>query len=103
MLTLMNVRKQITNCIIDGPLALDNAISIEAAKQKGIQSKVAGDADLLITTNLDTGNVLYKALNFMANGTTAAIITGARVPIVLTSRADSELSKLYSIALAASL
>jgi phosphate butyryltransferase len=102
MLTMMNRRNQIMDCLIDGPLALDNAINKEAAHHKGISSDVAGDADLLLLPDLDTGNVLYKSLNFLAKATTAAIITGAKVPIVLTSRADSELSKLYSIALSVS-
>jgi phosphate butyryltransferase len=102
-LTLLNKKNQLSNCIVFGPLALDNAISKEAALHKGIQSEVAGDADLLVTPNLDSGNILYKAINFLSGGKSAAIITGAIVPIVLTSRADSEESKLYSIALAACL
>jgi phosphate butyryltransferase len=97
----LNQKQILNNCIIDGPFALDNAISKESAKHKGITGEVAGDADLLIVPNLDTGNVLYKSINFLAGGITAAIITGAKVPIVLTSRSDSESSKLYSIALAA--
>lgn len=97
----LNQKQILNNCIIDGPFALDNAISKESARHKGISGEVAGDADLLIVPDLDTGNVLYKSINFLAGGITAAIITGARVPIVLTSRSDSELSKLYSIALAA--
>jgi phosphate butyryltransferase len=101
MLTLMNKRNQLLNCIVDGPLALDNAISIDAAHYKGIDSQVAGDADLLVVPDLDSGNILYKSINFLAGGTCAAIIVGASVPIVLTSRADSKQSKLYSIALAA--
>ena len=96
----MNKHGLIGDCIIDGPFALDNAVSLESAKHKAIESEVAGDADLLIVPNLDAGNILYKSINFLAGGTTAAIITGAKVPIVLTSRSDSELSKLYSIALA---
>jgi len=94
---------RITGCILDGPLALDNAISPEAALQKGISSPVAGDADILLAPDLNSGNILYKSLIFMAAGVSAAIITGARVPIVLTSRADSRQSKLMSIALAAAL
>jgi phosphate butyryltransferase len=103
MLTLMNKRGQITGCSVDGPLALDNAISHHAAEHKGIKSDVAGDADLLLLPDLNSGNVLYKSLIFLGGATCAAIITGARVPIVLTSRADSERSKLMSIALAAAL
>lgn len=102
-LKIMNQKDQITNCLIDGPLALDNIISKDAAVIKGIDSEVAGDADLIVTTDLDSGNILYKSIIYLAGGTVAAIITGASVPIILTSRADSELSKLYSIALAACL
>jgi phosphate butyryltransferase len=102
-LTLLNKHGKLPNCVVYGPLALDNAISKEAALNKGIQSEVAGDADLLLTPDLDSGNILYKAINFLSGGNSAAIITGASVPIVLTSRADSEKSKLYSIALAACL
>jgi phosphate butyryltransferase len=103
LLKVMNKNNEIEDCIIDGPLALDNAISIESAKHKNINSEVAGDADLLITHDLNSGNILYKAINFLAGGSTAAIITGAQVPIVLTSRSDSEINKFYSIVLAAAL
>ncbi len=103
MLAVMQIRNQISGCIIDGPLAMDNAISVEAARHKHIESPVAGNADILITPDLDAGNILYKSLIFMAGAVSAAIITGARVPVVLTSRADSERSKLLSIALAAAL
>jgi len=103
MLTLMNKRNQITGCIIDGPLALDNAISKEAAELKGIESKVAGDADILLTPDLNSGNILYKSLIFLGGSTSAAIIMGATSPVVLTSRADSEISKFMSIVLAAAL
>ncbi len=103
MMTMMNKRNQIKGCLVDGPLALDNAISMEAAGHKGIVSEVAGDADIILVPDLDTGNALYKSIGFIANGLVAAIITGAKVPVVLTSRADSEHSKLMSIALAAAL
>lgn len=103
MLTMMNRRKQIKGCIIDGPLALDNAVSAESAHHKGIQSEVSGDVDLIVTPDINSGNALYKALNFLGGATTAAVIMGAKVPIVLTSRADSEKSKLMSIALAAAI
>ena len=93
----------ITGCLLDGPLAMDNAVSPEAAAQKGIEGPVAGDADILLTPDLICGNILYKSLIFMAKGISAAIIMGAQVPIVLTSRADSKQSKLMSIALAAAL
>jgi phosphate butyryltransferase len=103
MLSMMQKRGQIKGCLIDGPLALDNAISKVAAEHKGIFSEVAGDADLLLAPDLDAGNMLYKSLIFFAGGITAAIITGASVPIVLTSRSDSEESKFMSIVLAAAL
>lgn len=102
LITMMNKRKQIQGCIIDGPLAFDVAISKEAAEHKGLESPVAGDADLLVTPEIETGNALYKSFTYFAKGVVAAIILGAMVPIVLTSRADSERSKLMSIALACS-
>lgn len=101
MLTQMNKRGQIKNCIIDGPLAFDNAISKEACDHKGIVSEVGGDADLIVCHNIEVGNPLYKAFNYLAGGTIAGMIMGAKVPIVLTSRADSNRSKFMSIALAA--
>lgn len=101
-ITMMNKRNQIKGAIIEGPLALDNAVSKEAAEHKKIESEVAGDVDLLFTPDIEAGNVLYKSLAFMGGATVAAIILGAAVPIVLTSRADSDRSKLMSIALAAS-
>jgi len=100
ILKAMNQRNQITGCIIDGPLALDNAVSAEAASHKNIHSDVAGDVDILVTPDINSGNILYKALNFLGGAVTAAIITGGAAPIVLTSRADSEKSKYLSIALA---
>lgn len=99
-LTQMNRRGQIKNCIIDGPLALDNAVSSEAAEHKGIQSEVAGQADILFVPNIEVGNVLYKSLIYFAKAKVGAVIAGAKAPIVLTSRADSSESKLFSIALA---
>jgi phosphate butyryltransferase len=99
----MNQRNQIKGCIIDGPFALDNAISAEAAAHKHIVSDVAGDVDILVTPDINSGNILYKSLNFLGGAVTAAIITGGTVPVVLTSRADSEKSKYLSIALAAAL
>lgn len=98
----MNRRNQIKGCIIDGPLAFDNAISKEASEHKGIVSDVAGDADLLFVPNIEVGNVLYKSFTYFGGANVAAMILGAKVPIVLTSRADSNRSKLLSIALAAS-
>lgn len=103
MLSKMNDRGQIKNCLVDGPFALDNAVSREAAEHKGIHSEVAGDADVLVTHDLNSGNVLYKTLMFMGGGTSAAVIMGAKVPVVLTSRADTEKSKMMSIALAAAM
>jgi phosphate butyryltransferase len=99
-LTQMAVRGQIKNCIVDGPLAFDNAISKESAEHKGIKSEVAGDADLLLVPYLEAGNTLYKSLTYFANARLAAVILGATVPIVLTSRSDSEDAKLNSIMLA---
>jgi len=101
MMVQMNRRGQIKNCIIDGPLAFDNIVSKEACEHKGIVTDVGGDADLVMCHNIDVGNPLYKAFNYLAGGTVAGIILGAKVPIVLTSRADSDRSKLMSIALAA--
>ena len=99
-LSLMSKRKQIKGCIIDGPLAFDNAVSKEAAEHKGIESEVAGDADLLFLPNIEVGNVLYKSLTYFGGAKVAAVILGAAVPVVLTSRTDSDKSKMLSIALA---
>ena len=96
----LNLEGKITGCTIDGPFALDNAVSTFAAKYKGIDSSVAGDADLLVTPELNSGNILYKSLNFLGGAISAAIITGAGVPVVLTSRSDSDKSKFFSIAFA---
>ncbi len=101
LLAKMSDRKQISGAIVDGPFALDNAVSEEAAKHKGIESPVAGKADVLLVPDIEAGNILYKALVFIAKGKLAGTILGARVPIVLTSRADSDETKLYSIALSA--
>jgi phosphate butyryltransferase len=103
MLKAMNNRNQLDGCIIDGPFALDNAVSKEAASHKGIISDVAGDIDILLAPDINSGNILYKSLTFLGGSVTAAIITGATMPIVLTSRADSAKSKYLSIALAAAL
>ncbi|MBO0960817.1 phosphate butyryltransferase [Neobacillus sp. MM2021_6] len=99
-LTVMNKRGQISGCIVDGPLGLDNAVSTLAAEHKGIISEVAGKADILLVPTIEVGNVLYKSLIYFANAKVGAIIAGAKAPIVLTSRADSAESKLYSLALA---
>lgn len=101
LLSKMNQRDQITGCIIDGPLAFDNAISSESAKLKGIKSDVAGDCDLLLVPDIEVGNVLYKSLVFFSNAKVASLILGASAPIVLTSRSDTEEAKFNSILLAA--
>ncbi len=100
LLSKMNQRDQIKNCLIDGPLAFDNAVSFESAKHKGIRSEVAGDTDLLLMPDIEVGNVLYKTLVFFAKAKVASVILGASAPIVLTSRSDSEESKYNSILLA---
>lgn len=101
LLAKMNQRGQIKGCVVDGPFALDNAVSEEAAKHKKIDSPVAGKADIIVLPDINAGNVLYKALIFIAGARTASVVMGAKVPIVLTSRADSAEAKLLSIALAA--
>ena len=101
VLTQMNRRGQIKGCIIDGPLALDNAVSKEIARIKKIVSEVAGDADVLMTPDIEAGNVLYKCLLDLAQARGAGIVVGAAKPVVLTSRADTADTKLASIALAA--
>lgn len=99
-LSKMNDRGQIKGCIVDGPLAIDNALSEEAAKHKGIVSPVAGKADVILVPNIETGNVMYKTLTYTSNSKNGGILAGAAAPVILTSRADSNESKLYSIALA---
>ncbi len=101
LLSKMNQRDQILNCIVDGPLAFDNAVSFESAKHKEIKSDVAGDTDLLLMPDIEVGNVLYKTLVFFAKAKVASMIVGASAPIVLTSRSDSEQAKFDSIVLAA--
>jgi phosphotransacetylase len=85
---------------LDGPLAFDNAISTQAAKTKGIRSEVAGDADILLAPDLEAGNILAKMLIYLAHADSAGIVLGARVPIILTSRADSVRSRIASCAVA---
>jgi len=102
-ISMMNYRKQIKGCIIDGPLAIDGAVSKRAAELKGIESHVAGDVDLILTPDIDGGNILYKSMAFLGGAVSAAVIMGAKVPIVLTSRGDTEKSKFLSIALAAAI
>ena len=96
----MAERGQITKGVLDGPLAFDNAISKEAAKTKGITSEVAGDPDILLAPDLEAGNILAKQLTFLANADSAGIVLGARVPIILTSRADSVRSRIASCGVA---
>ncbi len=98
-LVKMNENGELTGCIVGGPFALDNAVSEEAARLKGIDHPVAGKADILMCPNIESGNILYKTLGFLANAKSAGVIVGAKAPIILTSRADSEESKLNSIAL----
>jgi len=96
----MAERGQITGGLLDGPLAFDNAISREAARMKGIRSEVAGDPDILLVPDLEAGNMLAKQLTFLANADSAGLVLGARVPIILTSRADSVRSRIASCGVA---
>jgi len=93
-------RGQITGGLLEGPLGMDNAISVEAARPKGITGPVAGDADILVAPDLESGNILAKQLTFLANADAAGIVLGARVPIVLTSRADNLRTRMASCAVA---
>ncbi|TAL86438.1 MAG: enoyl-CoA hydratase, partial [Rhodanobacter sp.] len=93
-------RGQISGGLVDGPLAFDNAISPEAAREKGIVSAVAGLADILVVPDLESGNMLAKQLSFLAGADAAGIVMGARVPIILTSRADSSRTHVASCAVA---
>ncbi|MDC8784196.1 bifunctional enoyl-CoA hydratase/phosphate acetyltransferase [Roseateles koreensis] len=95
----MAQRGQITGGLLDGPLAFDNAVSLEAARIKGIDSPVAGDADVLVVPDLESGNMLAKLLQYMAGASTCGLVVGARVPIALTSRADGANSRMASAAL----
>lgn len=99
-LSKMADRGQITGGLVDGPLAFDNAVSLAAAKTKGIQSEVAGDADILVVPDLESGNMLAKQLEYLGGAQAAGIVMGAKVPIVLTSRADSAHSRIASCAIA---
>ncbi len=103
LMKIMNVRNQIKGCVVDGPLAIDNAVSKEAARHKGIYGDVAGDCDIILTPDIESGNILYKSMNFLGGATAAAVIMGAAVPVVLTSRSDNKKSKMLSIALAAAM
>lgn len=99
-LSKMADRGQITGGLVDGPLAFDNAVSLAAAKTKGIQSEVAGDADILVVPDLESGNMLAKQLEYLGGAQAAGLVMGAKVPIVLTSRADSSHSRIASCAIA---
>ena len=100
-LAKMSDRGQIKGCVVDGPFALDNAVSEEAAKTKGIRSPVAGNADILLVPNIECGNLVGKVMTYLAKERGAGVVLGARKPIVLTSRFDSMETKLLSIALGA--
>jgi phosphotransacetylase len=99
-LCMMARRGQIKGGVLDGPLAFDNAISKRAAETKGITSDVAGDPDILLAPDLEAGNILAKQLSFLANADSAGMVLGARVPVILTSRADSVRSRIASCAIA---
>ena len=103
VLSKMNERGQIKGCVVDGPLAMDNAVSPAAAKHKGITGPVAGMADILVAPNIDVGNAIYKTLAFLSECQYAGVIAGARAPVVLTSRADTPDSKFNSIVFASAL
>ena len=100
VISKMGQREQIKGAIIDGPLAIDNAIDPYACEVKGIKGRVCGDADILIMPNIETGNCFYKTMIYLAGSKAAGVIVGAKVPIILTSRADSDETKFLSIALA---
>ncbi len=95
----MNESGEITGCIVGGPFALDNAVSKKAAEHKGVTHPGAGEADILLVPNIESGNILYKALVFFAETKNAGILVGTKAPVVLTSRADSDETKLNSIAM----
>ena len=103
IMTLMNRRNQIKGAILDGPLALDVALSKEGCRIKDLESPVGGDADVLIFPNIESANIFYKSSTVIAGGKTAAVVAGTTAPVVLTSRADNDDSKFYSIVLAAKL
>ncbi|WP_027963388.1 phosphate butyryltransferase [Halalkalibacillus halophilus] len=100
VLSQMQKRGQIKDCIVDGPLAFDNAISMESKEEKHIDSEVAGNADILVCPYIEVGNTLYKSFTYFANAKVAGVISGAKAPIVLTSRADTAETRVHSLALA---
>lgn len=99
MLSKMAERGQLKDCIVDGPLSLDLALSQESARAKGVAGPVAGQADILVLANIDAANVLYKALVFLGGAKITGLVVGAKAPVILTSRADSHEAKLVSVAL----
>jgi phosphate acetyltransferase len=99
-LSKMADRGQIRGAIVDGPLAFDNAISAEAAQEKGIVSPVSGDVDVVVAPDLDAGNILFKNLEYLANAKVAGVVVGAKAPVVLTSRSDPPRARVFSLALA---
>lgn len=101
LLSKMNDRNQIKGCIVDGPFALDNAISEEAAKHKGVTGKVAGKADIVVLPDIESANIMYKTLTYTSKSRNGGLLVGTSVPVILTSRADSFETKVNSIALAA--
>lgn len=101
LLSKMSDRGQIKGCIVDGPLALDNALSEEAAKHKGVSGPVAGKADILLLPDIDAGNIMYKTLTYTSDVKNGCLLVGTSAPVILTSRADSFETKVNSIALAA--
>jgi phosphate butyryltransferase len=96
----MAERGESGRALFDGPLAFDNAVSLKAAERKGIESRVAGDVDILLVPDLEAGNILVKALVYMAQAVPAGAVVGAPVPVILTSRADPPRARLVSAALA---
>jgi phosphate butyryltransferase len=103
VLSMMSQRGQLGDCIFEGPLGLDNAVSLDAAKIKGIKTSIAGDVDVLLFPSVESGNITVKALNYLSGTQWGGIVLGAKCPIVLVSRADSYEAKLNSIALAVSI
>ena len=101
MLSKMSDRGQIKGCIVDGPLALDNALSEEAAKHKNVGGPVAGKADIMVLPNIEAGNVMYKTLTYTSDSKNGGLLVGTTAPVILTSRSDSFETKMNSIALAA--
>jgi phosphate butyryltransferase len=100
VLSKMAERGQIRGAVVDGPLAMDNAMDVEAARTKGIASLVAGHANVLIVPSLEAGNILVKELSFVARAEAAGLVLGAKAPVMLTSRADNDRARLVSCALA---